>query len=433
MTNKKPIFIKYIYSLFLVVLPIINQYSIGSFTFLQLFSLFGFVLLLVFFRKEKLYFSISLVVFIVYTVFSILLFSFNDNDYIRLSLRIFSFVLLYVNFFVVAPNFIDLRFTIKTYGFLAFLSSALLLGQYVFYLVSGRTTMLLINNVTLNYGGGINSNTLIESTTRITYYFRPTSIFIEPIYFAIYIIPLIIIRLFYCQNSIKHYLMILMMCFAVMLSASFFGVVALIIVFLMYLIYLHLKKKRNRRLITFSVLIVFLASFMFLLTQKSFYVSLNNKIASMSDATSTSSFSLRIVRGFYCFSQFDIMNQLFGCGYGNIAGYLTENGISTVLDSNIDEIAYMNGFMTLVCSTGIVGTVFYCFAICWLCNSFKGNRDVSIPLFVFALLLLIATATFDTDKYLLSIVLISCFSKADLKKESSLAAVAGKKFELIRN
>ena len=154
-----------------------------------------------------------------------------------------------------------------------------------------------------------------------------------------------------------------------------------------------------------------------IISTPSIAIIIKGKIESLNNLDSQNSLTLRLLRGPLFFLNISYTFWPFGLGYGNIAEYYHSTNMFLIYDTNLKQVAYMNGLGTILNYFGIIGLVFF---FRWFFSEFKNsNTEKRVLLFVL-LLLLIGADGYDTASYWLIVVMIStyscCFEKRSSKK-----------------
>ena len=305
----------------------------------------------------------------------------------------------------------------KLYTYVVYIVSIMLLIQYVLYLVLDQGTMFLIPNMTLNYNNGINSSDFMSMTLgRIStgYYYRPCSVFVEPAYQVVYVLPWMALKMFNKESksmSRFDYIMLLIVTSSLLLTTSTMGLIICLFLWCIFIVKaFRTGGKMRKRLCKLIPLIVI--AVVWLTQQSGLITSITIKINSLSNIHEYSSLTLRLLRGFECYRQQNLFVQLFGCGYGNITQYFTNLQINTIYDGNITDIAYMNGLFTMLCSIGLFGSIIL---IMYLIKIVRRGNGVVAILFICWCLIMIGSSSFDGDTYLLLIAFMTICMKDNIK------------------
>lgn len=407
------------YLLMFVLLPIINQYMIGSMKVVQIYTYIGVMLWLLMGKDRKIDFKI--VSYIIYAIiiscigFSVV----GSGQIVQLALRLAGFVFLILNFYIVFPYFCDREFILKWYSRIVGLVSLTLIIQYFIYKLSGFPFMLLLPNVTLNYNGGLNSTVFMNfAIGRIFrgYYYRPCSVFIEPVYQALYCLPFIVIKLFSSEKvTSKNILFALIVTVSMVLTTSSMAIAACTIVWIFFIMKIMSLRNANSIKSFLLILPIIALGVYFIATSEGVLTSVAIKADNIQNIDHSSSLTWRLFRGIECYKGIGGFQKIFGCGYGDVANYLNYIQLKTIYDTDLTLIDYMSGIFYMFCSIGIVGSTLMFSMIYPYLKSWKDNHEMKM-LVICMLMACFSAAIFDTDKFFLFLGLIICSSTRRLGK-----------------
>ncbi|GEM_PF-5845993 len=404
-------FLKCYLSLFLLLMPILNQYDIGPLEPLAVFCVVSVAVYTVAYGVKKL--DPLLIAFVLYTVIESVTVSYLSA--IPISARfLFRFVYLAVRLyflFVVCPDLLDLKWLYKAYKICVLAFSAILIFQYILYAATGKLASCLIPDVLLNYGYG-NSREYIEylNARLAEGGFRPSSLFLEPAHFSKYVIPclgLALGELDYRFNR-KDLAFSVFATVGIVLSSSTLGMAVAGVMWFIWLVKTFFRADKRHKTILLTV--VALAAVLLLLTLlfvPNLYRELSHKINFLLHPDTVSSFSIRLFRGPAVIRQFDAVHLVFGCGWGNLTQYVTENNITTVYDSDTG-LGAVAGYFLIIGYTGLVGFVLYYF---YFIKKIWDRQLKSVILIIPWLLILAVAYYVDTPVYLLTVAIMLAVKK----------------------
>ena len=221
---------------------------------------------------------------------------------------------------------------------------------------SGR----LFNLPLLDYAGFVST----------TWGFRLNSVFQEPSYFAIYLLPLLVINM-----QKQNYKFTMLIILALVMSSSSLGVIgsALVIVY-----YLLIEKKNIRQFIVIIVLALIVHLIMY--RYSDYYVTsitrTIDKAMLITDVSNDGRFSGQI--GLYQY--LPVINQISGVGVNQLKNYFASMGL--------DVSNYSNSFVATLINSGIIGLISYIIFIGYtMYKSFKYKK------IIFALIFIMIAAT----------------------------------------
>ena len=145
----------------------------------------------------------------------------------------------------------------------------------------------------------------------------------------------------------------------------------------------------------------------------SFQDQMERKMTSIDSLTTTSSVSLRLLRGYYCFGEIDGLRKLIGCGYNGFFYYYTTFNITTIYDANLTFVSYMSGFFSALCDIGIIGfTLLFGYL---LFETIKSKKRVCYALLFVLILLLLGSDLFESPVYFIVVLFLLSISKTPKK------------------
>lgn len=399
--------ISLLYTFILIVMPIINQYKIFPIEFFDMFTLvfaiFGIIKLL---HKIKVpYFS----TFYIYCIFSAVFFGIIYGDeLVDIVLSASRLLAIIIGLLLLIDKYFDFDFFKKIYFNMSFILSIVLFVQIIVRYIFGQPTFLLFPNITMNYGNGMNSLeivSMLEKSVGGGYVYRPSALFIEPVNFAYYVLPAILLLLMERKDVSKKKRMVysLVMTSAVVLTTSTTGIIGC---GLIWIIYIMVENKRNKGKISYKVFlfaITVLVAFVVLLEQKSVQISIVKKLSELNNSDSTSSTSLRLLRGGYFFNEMSWINRIIGCGFSHIADYYYKFQLFIKYDSVTSNVEYMNSVFSILCAEGMIGFVLYAKDFCKLLFS-KDSIVKSLSILFF--LMMIGGSIMDSPTYFLILVVL---------------------------
>ena len=338
----------------LVLMPILNVYAtpISGFGVGDLVCLPLLVYVLFFKRTSKntvvqsiltpliVYFAYAVII----SLFNLLLNDYSMRDvFIRLLVDLFYFVTVER---CVTNRVINADHAYKIYVRVALIVSVLLFIQVIAHYVLGRNVFFLIPF--LNY----NQSTLATYEAYVnvyeymySYQFRPTSVFLEPSHFALYVSPCVAFVLNKVNVGRKDFIFAFLMTAAVLLSTSGTGY---LIVFIVWASYIFKVIKSNRIKLWMLALggIACVTGVVFVLNNDYIPV-LISRITSINDG-SESSINVRLLKGFHFAQNLNPLEQLFGIGCGSYDSYINSHPSL----GSAYSYEYMNSSLKSLCQSG---------------------------------------------------------------------------------
>lgn len=225
---------------------------------------------------------------------------------------------------------------------------------------------------------------------------RQSSIFSEPAHFADFLLPLLLIELFY-QKGKGSIILIILSVFSLIFSMSGTGLLGLVVIGVLFLIN-HIMENPNVKRVSLAFVIILaipVAAYYYSHSEMGEMVlGRADDVKSAQNAARVSSEYVRLFRGYDIYGELSLTEKVFGCGdKTNIIKGITKTRYSSLFDS---ENFYFNGVSTILLYTGIIGLLLYYWALLtiWKKNSFAGRTFVIllITLMLIGSIVLNATA-----------------------------------------
>jgi len=235
----------------------------------------------------------------------------------------------------------------KYYNIIVWVCVVFFLAQEVsFYIIGVRPSGILSFLPTV-YGG--DNAGLIEETVTSE---RSSSFFLEPSYFAQFLIPYVVINLFSTKKNERKQAVIAS--FILVLIRSGVGIMVLGIIWLLWFLFSNIKAR------TKIISLVFITMTLLVLTYTAsgfldYFLSRSDELLSFTgDEQYQSSGFIRIFRGYFAFANTSFLNKLFGSP-PEVVQALLEGSIYFGKESS----NFINGIQTLLFYHGILGTILY--------------------------------------------------------------------------
>jgi len=391
-----------------LLLPILNQYVLLVGSFLDLFMLISLTWHLIGSRKLHIR-NKTLLLYFVYALLVTLIMcsTYSGITASSLVLKIGRLSLIILVFYLLGSLYFDFDCAYSIYTKIVYIIIASVLIQYIMYVVVGTQTALIIPNTTLNYMSKLSSNVIIGNKLTGRFY-RPSSYFIEAAHQAEYVIPWIGLSLYKedKNNSVKNIIRTLGVTVVLCIGASFTALACCSLIWIVYIFHMLKKSNKSPKYFFLAIIMVLaiIAIVSYLLTIPSIQHQIERKVSSYNDIDTTSSFTLRLLRGFYCFSDLDILHKVFGCGYNGYSYYYSHYGVVTRYIVDESHVSYMSGFFSALCDLGVVGICIY-FSFLLPVAIKRTDGCSKILLFVLALLM-ICSDIFETPVYFIMLLFI---------------------------
>lgn len=399
--------LKKVFTIILVVLPIIEEYDSFYLPIMDVVALAGIIISVVsgHFKMKD---NKILLIYVLYTIVDTFLQSVTLNSVIisDIVIRMIRVLILYFFFFGISRYIFDYEYAFKIYTILVYFISIAVIIQNIIFIVFGVDINLLIPNIPINYGNYRDTSALMHSwhLNASIGYFRPCTFFLEPAHQAQYCLPWLALAFFTGKfKQFKHsFVYLLLVTVGICFTTSSLGIFAAAILWLYYIVKSLMDKKGKFPKQAIIFIPILLAAIVMIFTQENVSNQVLSKFYSVGSAEG-GSFSWRILRGIACFKEFGVINHIFGCGYGNVADFLIQNRIYTIYDSGLEVVDYMNGASRLLCSLGIVGFILYAFLIkSNLLYDFDSRKK---SLFICFIIIMFTSSLFDSAIYFLMVML----------------------------
>lgn len=340
-------FINKLFSILIILLPFLYQYKSP----LEILSLGDFLLIIgsticVFYdilsqKKIKICYQIIFFVFGLLIINFIPMFTsgwFSIEDFSTIFLK----MIMYTIVIEVAYNHFSFLKVKKMYLWFCVLLSFYLILQY-FYTKATNNYLPIYIKYDWLFSWEKRVKDLNEYYGFVYYKFRPSSLFLEPSYFALYVIPCLYLTLIFE----KKYLLSLLISFALILSTSGAGIGLMAIIYVCFFIKLIIKLVEERKVSKVVEFFLFFSTIMIALFLILF--------SSLFSRVLGGSFGARISRGFIIFGKMNLNEQLFGVGINNLSNYLKMYSIRTIYDeinlnynASISSVLVQNGFFGII-------------------------------------------------------------------------------------
>lgn len=252
-------------------------------------------------------------------------------------------MLFYALVIVVARNNFNIEAVEKIYTVLVFAFSVYLLIQYVFHMMTGGYLPIYISS-NLQFPPEARPSDL---SIYYRWSFRSSSLFLEPGYYVFYVMPQVCILIFKEQKSKFEISTLIITVVAVLFSTASAGIVALVIVFSVYLFGRANNQTKYKFFLKTLILVVAVAGVGVFFNYSD---AATLTLARLSNGGSVSS---RLTRGFVIFSELPLFHQLFGVGLNNLESYMLNYGMTTLYDEG--NLNYVASVVQVLIYTGAIG------------------------------------------------------------------------------
>jgi hypothetical protein len=334
-----------------------------------------------------------LALYIIYALF-ITLISLMKGDfvnYVNVMKRSVKMILYFGAIIFIIPNSFNYDYFIKIYKRVVYISCVAIIIQYLGYYLGGVYIDFKIPF--LSYSSIAAENFNLAGSRLMN--FRPDSIFLEPSYFAYYVIGYLPIVLFNELGKVINILEGIFISLLLLMGKSSTAILLLIFIWSFYLIkLLEYKEISFSRKNKIFFILFFLLSFVgLILVNTDLFVSIQRMSFSYNDALASSVWS-KLSGGRIFVNQLSSSQKLFGVGLGNY--------FKPIFTTSINFIIY---------STGYIG---FLIMFIWVVNSYFKSNNVGKVMTVLSLLLFISWYLIYSTVFILYCSLI-IYNKKDSK------------------
>lgn len=223
------------------------------------------------------------------------------------------------------------------YLLLVTVAALYLIVQYVYHLASGGYLPIVISD-SLVFSP---ERTFDTWTDKYQWYFRPSSLFLEPSYYSLFTLPALVV--FTMGEKEKSFPRFALLVVTYALSSANSGLLASIVVLIFFLAF---KKKTQFDYLAAS-LILLAAVLYFPFHNVDWIAAAGERLAA------GGSLDNRVIRGIMCFGLLDPFHQVVGVGLNNLGSYMGYNALSTGFDT--DGLNYCATWFQTLNYSGIIG------------------------------------------------------------------------------
>ena len=299
----------------------------------------------------------------------------------------------------------------KYYGIIVWISCAFFLIQEASYLLLGSRPSGLLSFIPTIYGD--NGDMIGRSKIDL----RSAAFFLEPSYFAQFLLPYVIVNLFSIQKgNVKRAVVISMI---IVLIRSGMGVLCVALIWLMWFLYSNVK-------LHYKIIVLVLGASVFgvlVFTNSSILYALFGRAGELmsygGDETYMSSGFIRFFRGYYAFTDMSALNMLFGANPQIVQDTLSRN-----IFFWSDEIRFLNGVQTLLFYHGIIGAVLYLSHL--LSFPYRTHNKILLVFSVCFILLMLGESYFLCSRGFLMVIIMQSIAEGARVGSNSVQLVHSK-------
>ena len=214
-----------------------------------------------------------------------------------------------------AKKFCDIAYLIRAIKLIAVLATFYIYIQFVFYSVFDIILVGYIKGLPLY----VAYDSVDYKEIYNTFFYRPTSFFLEPAHYARYAIIGLTLFLFVSKTITKREIISsLLISLGILISTSSQGYVLLVLIWSMFFIKKCRESKTSISYVTIIAAIILVPLLLIVLSQFSFVRNTIDRTTS-GDITDTNTALGARLNGLYSFLKLDFIYQIFGMGFGRVS------------------------------------------------------------------------------------------------------------------
>lgn len=242
-------------------------------------------------------------------------------------------------------NFVKKELVLRYYLMIAIFSLIFFYFQELYFGILGGRISGIIPFLEFSYYNDV-SNEDMQNFQENTN--RSSSFFLEPALYAQFLLPALIYNMKYKMKNIVYVCCIM---FAFILLRSGVGLIVSVFCMVVFLYHIPFKTQfRRYSFIIFSYLFFSLA--LLWITQTNYVVELTNRASEFDSGNYESSGFVRILRGYYLFSDLPLISKIFGVGTTNLSDVIQKSSFAFMFGDN--EV-YLNGIQAILIGGGGIG------------------------------------------------------------------------------
>lgn len=391
------------FSFCLALMPLLNIY-ISGIPGVGLGELvIGFIVIILFIRNRGIKIGSTETLYLFFFCYALLITLLNWFIHPNYSLRdivVRLVIFLFYTMILIVPNNSDFIAThfYKVYISLAIVASVFALVQVIAFSVFHIIILGIIPGIPLNYP--LNSYALLldNYASLYSYFFRPTSLFLEPAHLAQFLGIALILTLY--ANRKTNYYFAILITLASLLSTSTSAIIYTAIIWIIYFAFISIKTNNIKSFTNTLLVFVLFISVLFLVNKISptFNYGFSRIQNLLSNDVLLGSGYERVFKGFDVWRQLSWSEKLFGIGFGTYDSYYSL-GLVQVYNGQVE---YMSSISYIFVSAGVVGFSLFSLVIVKIIQS----KDImKISLAAFLVILFVSSSIFNTPIYIITMIL----------------------------
>ena len=238
---------------------------------------------------------------------------------------------------------------------------------------------------------------------------RQASFFLEPSYFAQFLLPWVIIELF--AGGKKHIRTAIYISVVILFIRSGVGVLVMAISWFLWLLFANMRRRKKIGIVLFACVFLLLVFAISPEIVDSLLGRMNELSINGADERFQTSGFIRFFRGYYLYAGLPFINMVFGLNPSEINDFMMRNTMG-LFDK---DMSFINGVATILCQYGAIGLALFSFHMFSFIR--KGSYVKSV-LAVSIILILFAESYFICSRMLLAVGLCCTYPSLNSKNIS---------------
>lgn len=215
----------------------------------------------------------------------------------------------------------DYKCVINAIGKIVFVNVGFIVVQRLFYQLLGTPVANPISFLATNEAYNSPKYTMLIGS-----YLRPSGFFFEPSHFSQYC-SLYLCFLLFGERSV-NVKKVIFVALGIMLSGSGMGILMLIA-----LLGASLVLQFHKRILTSFIYVGVFTIILFYMSKSSFVQTMLYRVFSNGTVYGGNAIEARIGNGYHIYQSLNLINKLFGCGYGHVPNNVYLNGLAYLLNT----------------------------------------------------------------------------------------------------
>ena len=246
----------------------------------------------------------------------------------------------------------NLLYGIRVYRIAVLYCSIFFFIQEIMFLSFGSRLVGLLPFLPLNTGF-----TTSEYISMFQYSPRSASFFLEPAYFAQYIIPLLAIELFNTKKDklTKYYIILITLVLLLLKSGT--GILIVALIWILWGYYYLRNSVFYKKLFLLFIIVPVLAFGTYYYLNSKYGEALTDRKTEFTEFTPTTSAYIRIIRGFELFADIPSLDKFFGLNSPTkIKFFISRGKMSSIF---LEDDLFFNGIQSILIYGGILGMLLF--------------------------------------------------------------------------